>query len=56
MSVSRARYGRLELLGHKTLAMTVRYSHLIPDHNKAAILGIEETLGQAEQEEDKQDP
>jgi integrase len=45
----------MELLGHRTLAMTVRYSHLIPDHNKAAILGIEETLSQAEQEKNKRD-
>jgi integrase len=40
-----------ELLGHKTLAMTIRYSHLIPDHKKMAIKGIEETMNQPEQPE-----
>jgi len=33
-----------ELLGHKTIAMTERYSHLIPDHKRQAVKGIEETL------------
>jgi integrase len=26
-----------ELLGHKTIAMTIRYSHLAPQHQRAAI-------------------
>lgn len=26
-----------ELLGHKTITMTMRYSHLIPDHKRAAV-------------------
>ena len=26
-----------ELMGHKTLAMTERYAHLIPDHKREAI-------------------
>ena len=26
-----------ELMGHKTLAMTERYAHLLPDHKKEAI-------------------
>jgi hypothetical protein len=26
-----------ELFGHKTIAMTVRYSHLAPEHNLAAV-------------------
>jgi hypothetical protein len=26
-----------ELMGHKTVAMTVRYSHLAPSHQKEAI-------------------
>jgi hypothetical protein len=26
-----------ELLGHKTIAMTVRYSHLAPKHTLAAV-------------------
>jgi len=33
-----------ELLGHKTLTMTQRYSHLIPDHKRIAIKKIDETL------------
>jgi integrase len=30
-----------ELLGHKTLMMTIRYAHLIPDHKRKAILKLE---------------
>ena len=30
-----------ELLGHKTLAMTQRYAHLIPDHKRNAALRLE---------------
>jgi integrase len=30
-----------ELLGHQSLAMTERYSHLTPDHKKSAVDGIE---------------
>ena len=33
-----------ELLGHQTLAMTERYSHLIPDHKRKAVEGIEEVF------------
>jgi len=33
-----------ELMGHKTLAMTERYSHLAPDTKKEAIKGIENTF------------
>ena len=33
-----------ELLGHQSLAMTERYSHLIPDHKKEAIEVIEQML------------
>ena len=30
-----------ELLGHQSLVMTERYSHLTPDHKKNAVDGIE---------------
>jgi len=33
-----------ELLGHQTLAMTERYSHLIPDHKRRAVEGIDESF------------
>ena len=33
-----------ELLGHKTLQMTMRYSHLTPDHRKAAVNRLECSL------------
>jgi integrase len=32
-----------ELLGHKTLAMTMRYAHLAPDHQLAAVEKLETT-------------
>jgi site-specific recombinase XerD len=32
-----------ELMGHKTLAMTMRYSHLAPDHKRAAVDRLEPT-------------
>ena len=37
-----------ELLGHQTLAMTERYSHLSPDHKRQAIEGIENYFADAE--------
>ena len=33
-----------ELLGHKTLAMTSRYSHLTPDHKKEAVKRLEQAF------------
>ncbi|MRS04778.1 site-specific integrase, partial [bacterium] len=33
-----------ELLGHKTLAMTARYAHLIPDHKRRATLNLEKVF------------
>jgi len=35
-----------ELLGHKTLAMTERYSHLIPDMKRQAVLSLEQSFNQ----------
>jgi integrase len=34
-----------ELLGHKTLAMTLRYAHLAPGHKTKAVSVLEEILG-----------
>ncbi|NPU86400.1 MAG: site-specific integrase [Syntrophaceae bacterium] len=33
-----------DLLGHKTLAMTSRYAHLMPEHKKQAVLNLEKFL------------
>lgn len=41
-----------ELMGHQSLAMTERYSHLSPDHKKQAIEGIENYFAAAETSED----
>jgi len=35
-----------ELLGHKSTSMTERYSHLIPDHKRRAVNGIEAAFNQ----------
>ncbi len=34
-----------ELLGHKSLTMTLRYSHLAPSHKRMAVSVLEEKLG-----------
>lgn len=36
-----------ELLGHKTLAMTMRYAHLAPGHKAKAVSALDEILGHA---------
>ena len=36
-----------ELLGHKTLTMTLRYSHLAPSHKIKAVDILNEALGQS---------
>jgi integrase len=33
-----------ELLGHKTIAMTMRYAHLAPSHKVRAVDMLDETL------------
>ena len=39
-----------ELLGHKTTLMTERYSHLIPDRKRAAVMRLAQTFDQARQD------
>ena len=34
-----------QVLGHKTIAMTVRYSHLSPGHLRNAVAAIDRALG-----------
>lgn len=36
-----------EAMGHKTLAMTLRYSHLMPSHLQKAVAGFEASMRQA---------
>jgi len=40
----------LELLGHKSLKMTLRYAHLSPAHNHRAIRMIDKALGPVEKQ------
>jgi Phage integrase family len=35
-----------ELMGHKTIAMTVRYAHLAPKHTQAAVEKLDTPIGQ----------
>ena len=39
-----------ELLGHKTLTMTLRYAHLAPSHKVNAVRVLEEELGTAKED------
>jgi len=39
-----------ELLGHKTLAMTARYAHLMPEHKRQATLKLEKNFIQKKKE------
>jgi len=36
-----------ELLGHRTMDMTVRYSHLAPSHTRGAVMALEKALSSA---------
>lgn len=35
-----------DLLGHKTTTMTNRYAHLVPDHKRAAVLKLEQSINE----------
>jgi len=37
-------YRDLELLGHKTLTMTLRYAHLAPSHKVKAVVILDNAL------------
>jgi hypothetical protein len=38
-------YTAKELLGHKSIKMTMRYSHLSQDHKKKAVETLGDTIG-----------
>jgi len=40
-------YTIASLMGHKSIAMSERYSHLSPDHKKEAVLNLEKGINQA---------
>ena len=40
-----------ELLGHKTLAMTTRYAHLMPEHKRQATLNLEKAFNKNREQE-----
>ncbi len=42
-----------ELMGHKSLAMTERYAHLIPDHKKKAVRALADRFSESRQEKDR---
>jgi hypothetical protein len=41
---------RRELLGHKSLAMTIRYAHLAPGHKRRAINMLDKVLKSTQEE------
>ena len=43
---TRSKEFRQELMGHKTIAMTVRYSHLAPKHTLAAVERLDAPTGE----------
>jgi integrase len=43
-----------ELLGHKTLAMTVRYAHLMPEQKRRATLDLEKAFNEKRRKDDTQ--
>jgi hypothetical protein len=41
-----------EALGHQTIAMTMRYAHLAPDHLRAAVSSLDNILPPTDQAQD----
>jgi integrase len=44
-----------ELLGHKTLEMTLRYAHLAPDHKMRAVKILDQVMAQNPPQEERQE-
>lgn len=44
-----------ELLGHKTIEMTLRYAHLAPDHKMRAVNVLDQIMSQKSPQEEKQE-
>ena len=42
-----------EALGHQTITMTMRYSHLAPDHLRAAVAALDDVLPATKSESTK---
>jgi len=45
-----------ELLGHKTISMTLRYSHLSPNHTRQAIATLEQQFSAKKSQQFSQQP